>query len=602
MNLKIQTDKIEPHFPDLPRSPLLQTLLKNLGFDKDTAVQFLNSHKEEFVDPLDIFGIEKAAVVLEEAIEKKYKVVIHGDFDVDGISATTILFDYLFFYRKIEVLPIIPHRVDEGYGLSEATINKALNWGANMIITVDCGIKDVVLVEKYKDLVDFIITDHHQFYTDENGKIELPPAKAVVHSAHPESKYPCMISGAATAWQLVRAVEIIRNRQDSTDNGENFQLKTKNTATALSSETPPLNNSSINNHNQILKPNEYLDLVAMSTVCDIIPLTLENRKFVQKGCKQVAGSKRMGLHELLKVSGVEPQKVDSYHFGFVLGPRLNAAARVTNDATDALRLLSTKKYEQAVSLAQKLNELNTKRKTLTQEFVEKAEKNIDPTKKAIVVLGHEWPEGILGLIAGKLSEKYHRPTFIASADEGGKITGSSRSPLSSFYLNKALEYAKKHLARFGGHKQAAGFASEVSIFDGFEQSVIEYIEANTTNTDFEKVIDISIALDSLDTITIQDIEELSILEPHGLGNPKPLFLIKNCKIKDYKRLGSEQTHLKLQIEVNGKTYDGIGFGIAESYYDSLHIGDTINVVGQLGINEWNNNKKIQIELKHLIID
>jgi single-stranded-DNA-specific exonuclease len=570
MNVKIKTDIIAKYYPNLPYSPLLQTLLNNLGLNEDEVIRFLNSYQMDFEDPTKIFGMDKAVEVITEAIEKKQKVAIHGDFDVDGISATTILFDYLYYECGIEVLPIIPHRVDEGYGLSEKTIQKALAWGANLIITVDCGIKDVVLVDKYKDQVDFIITDHHQFYTNEKGEIELPKAKAVVHSAHPESEFSTMISGGATSWQLVRALQ--KNKEQSTKNESDDSLV-----------------------------NKYLDLVAMSTVCDIIPLTLENRKFIQRGCKQIAQSERIGLLELLKVSQIDPKKVDCFHFGFVLGPRLNAAARVTNDAMDALRLLSTRKKSQAEELAGKLDQLNVQRKSLTLEYLEQAEKQINPDKKAIVVLGHEWPEGILGLVAGRLAEKYYKPTFVASAGHDGNITGSSRSPLDAFYLNKALEHAQAHLSRFGGHKQAAGFASELKIFEGFEDKILEFVSQNSTDEDFVRTTDVDLVLESLEDISIPDIEEIALLEPHGVGNPRPMFLLKNCTLKNFSKLGKEQTHLKLFLKLGSSELEGIGFSMAEEYFPKLHSGQKIDVLGHLSINEWNNTKKIQIEVKNILI-
>jgi single-stranded-DNA-specific exonuclease len=568
MNLRVKTDKLELHYPSLQYGKLLQTLLKNLNLSEEEVIKFLNSHSAEFEDPFLIYGMKKAAKVIEEAIQKSQKIVIHGDFDVDGVSASTILWDYLHYERKTEVNPIIPHRVDEGYGLSEKTIQKALNLGANLIITVDCGIKDVALVDKYKKQIDFVITDHHQFATNEKGEVTLPKAKAVVHSAHPKSKFSTMISGAATAWQLVRAIEQDRNKGNDQSTEDKLE-------------------------------NRYLDLVALSTVCDIIPLTLENRKLIQKGLKKMCENSRPGLSELLKVASVPAKDLTCYHCGFVIGPRINAAARVTNDAMDAMRLLSTRKRTQAEDLAMKLDNLNIQRKSLTMKYMEEAERNIDPSKRAIVVLGEEWPEGILGLVAGRLAEKYSRPAFVASAGHMGSITGSSRSPLDTFYLNKALDYAKAHLTRFGGHKQAAGFASEISLFQGFEEKILEYTLNETTDNDFIPVTDIDIALTSLSDITVKDLEELSLLEPHGLGNPRPLFILKECEVMNYSKIGSQRNHLKLQLKMDGIMLDGIGFGLAEEY-DDLHICQIIDVVGHLSVNEWNNAKKIQVEIKKLL--
>jgi single-stranded-DNA-specific exonuclease len=219
--------------------------------------------------------------------------------------------------------------------------------------------------------------------------------------------------------------------------------------------------------------------------------------------------------------------------------------------------------------------------------------------KAIVVLGHEWPEGILGLIAGKLAEKHFKPTFVASVGEGGQIIGSSRSPLDAFYLNKALEYAKDHLTRFGGHKQAAGFASTEEMFPGFGDKVLEFIENNTTEDDFERMIEIDLTLDRLDEITIDDVEELSLLEPHGVGNTKPLFQLKNCLIMNYSRIGKEANHLKLALKMDSVEFEAIGFSMVEKY-PNLHAGQIVDIVGNLSVNTWNGRKKLQVEIKHIL--
>lgn len=565
MNLRIKNNKIDTYFPKLKVGALLQTLLKNLNLNEKEADDFLRSHELELTDPFTIFGMKEAVEIVESAIKHKKKIAIHGDFDVDGTAASAILWDYLYYERGIEALPIIPHRVDEGYGLSVKTINKALQWGADMIITVDCGIKDAQIVSEFNDQIDFVITDHHQFATDENGNIILPPSKAVVHSAHPESLFPSMISGGATSWQLVKALEIHR-----TGNQDVKHISEK-----------------------------YLDLVALTTICDIIPLSLENRKLVQRGLAKIMENKRPGLAELMKITNIDPQNINAYHFGFVLGPRLNAPGRVTNDATDSVRILSTRNINQAAELALKLNDLNTRRQSLTSQYLEIAERNLDPAKKAIVVLGNDWPEGILGLIAGKLAEKHYKPTFIASIGEGGQIIGSSRSPLESLYLHKALEYAQIHLSRFGGHKQAAGFASTEELFKGFEECIIEYVAMNTTDQDFVRNMDIDLELPSLNNISVDDIEELSLLEPHGLGNPKPVFLIRSCFIKNYSAIGKEGNHLKLNLLIDGKEIDAIGFNLVDKYRNIV-TGSIYDIIGSLSINEWNNRKKIQIEIKEMI--
>ncbi|BDQ04531.1 MAG: hypothetical protein KatS3mg084_0049 [Candidatus Dojkabacteria bacterium] len=558
-NIEIKIKEIKDYYPKLKIRNLTKTLLYSLGLNEEEAYNFITIHQQDFEDPFRIFGITKAALLINDYIEKGKKIIIHGDFDVDGVCASTILWDYLYFTRRADALPIIPNRVDEGYGLSEKTIQKAINLNADLIITVDSGIKDRDLVDRFKHQIDFIITDHHQFLTDESGQIILPDAKAVVHSAHPESQFSTMISGAATAWQLVRAIEATKKNGPYIDT------------------------------------TDYLDLVVISTICDIIPLTTENRKFVLRGIEKIKENKRIGLQELMNIAAIDPVYIQTYHFGFVLGPRLNAPGRILNDAIKAMRLLATRNIKQAKELAVELNELNTKRQQLTEQFIQMAESQINTIDKAIVIKGSEWPEGILGLIASKIAEKYFRPTFIATVDRKGKITGSSRSPLEKLHLNQVLEAAKQHLLRYGGHKQAAGFASQISIFNGFEDTILEYIEKNTKAKDFSRSMKADVEISDLGTITIDDIEELKLLEPFGLGNPKPTFVLFDAYIEDIKTFGKDYNHIMFFIrhghgKITAKSFNG------SQKYSHIQVGQHINVLGHFTITTWNNTKQLEYEI------
>ena len=595
MQFSVSDVKVDDYFPKLKYSNLLKTLLFQRGLKAEEIEEFLRCEELELEDSSKIFGITKAAKIINEAIEQKKKIIIHGDFDVDGVCSVTILFDYLYFERKADVLPIIPNRADEGYGLSEKTIEKALEAGGDLIITVDCGIKDYDLVEKYKKKIDFIITDHHQFREDENGQILLPKAKAVVHSAHPKSKFSTMISGAATAWQLVREIESLQSSVYSLQSKENVVIpaeagiQEQDEVDSRSSLDSPLQGND--------KVNDYLDLVALSTICDIIPLTKENRKLVQKGIKQIAKTERLGLKKLAEITAIDLSKIETYHFGFVLGPRLNAPGRILNDAMDSVRLLLTKKHDQAIDLAAKLHDLNSKRQDITKKYLEEAEQQINQDKKAIVILGKEWPEGILGLVAGKLAEKYYKPTFVASKNAEGEITGSSRSPLPEFYLVKGLEHAKNHLTRFGGHKSAAGFASEEKLFSGFEEKILEFIEKEVKEEDFVKKFLIDLAIEEFDLINFEVIEELKLLEPHGFGNTKPIFLFPKVRIASKKFFGKDQNHLLLEFQKNGKSLTGKQFNFPQDL--KCELDQEVDIAGCLGVNEWNGRKSIEIDIKFI---
>lgn len=563
MKIEILGSKIDDYYPEVKLSKLLKSVLnsRNYTFDQIKSIEI--PLDEEFESYNKIYGITHAADFLIKFIKlnPEAKIIIHGDYDVDGVCATCILWDYLYSKLKLDVFPIIPNRAEEGYGLSDKTLSRAAELNADLIITVDCGIKDVEIIDKYRSSFKFLITDHHTFLTKPNGEIILPQNTPIVHSAHPESNFSSMISGAATAWQFVRALEAKLN---------------------------------------ILKDNnaeEYIDLVGLSTICDIIPLTRENRKYVIKGLQKIKEGKRVGLNELIKISGLRFEDINAYHLGYVLGPKINAAGRVVHDAIDALRLLATKHLPKAEGLAIKLNELNVERQELTRKFLEKAEKQIRPDLKFIHIVGQNWPEGILGLIAGRLAEKYYKPVFVSSINDEGKITGSSRSQVQDFYLLKSLEAAANSLTNFGGHKQAAGYSSTIELIQSFDADIFNYIENNHQKEDFEKKIEVDLEIPILDMIELDEVKELDLLEPFGYGNKKPVFYFRNVKIIDLFRNGKSREHTKITLTHNTSSpVEAMAFNCdftpdPETSYD---------FIGNLEINEWKGNRKIQISIKVIL--
>ncbi len=500
-------------------SRLLHTIFKNRSFKENEILEFLNIHNQDYVDPSLIYDIPKAAKIINKFIKERKKIAIHGDYDVDGISATAILWDYLYRHQKANVIPIIPNRLTDGYGMSDKTIQMAIDEGCELIITVDCGIKDVELVLKYKDKITFIITDHHNFRYDEDGNMLLPDALCIVHPGHPDGNYPNVISGAATIWNLVRYM--------SNDNSEIVDY--------------------------------YFDLLTISTICDVLHLTGENRKIVKKNIDRLHQTNRIGLKRLIEYLSLD--KVTTYDIGFKIGPRINASGRVIGDPYLPLRLLLTTSSKKADYYINELNKLNSKRQELTEEIFNEADSTVDSAQKFILVYGQNWSEGIVGLIASRLSEKYNKPSFVYTITDEVKIVGSARSKSDIIYLTDVLFATKKHLTRFGGHKFAAGFASDIEKIKGWDSSLLNFFDQYDEEELIKKTA-IDGVIDDFGIISLDDIKSIDLLEPFGMGNQKPIFVTNEVKIEGMQRFGKNQEYTsyvfrdKYNNHIRGISFDG----------------------------------------------
>lgn len=557
--------------------PIVRQLLFNRGIDGKEADKFLDPDNVQFNDPYKIYHIEKAARIILDFIEQKKKIFIHGDYDVDGICATAILWDFL--YRKLEadVLPYVPSRFEEGYGMTDASLKKIREQGGEVVITVDCGIRDEELIRKWsKKGLEFIITDHHEFeeelikpneanLTNVCDKYRVPnSALAVVHPRHPKGKYPFgEISGATVAWKLV----IVLVKEKALD----------------------------------FDPDVYLDLVALSTVCDIMPLVDENRSIVKSGLKQMRQTDRIGLRRLIYDAGLVPEQIETYHLGFVIGPRLNAAGRLEH-AIDAIRLLATKSQRQAREISEKLTRLNQRRQRIQEEIYKKALDQIQQVgieRKLYFVWDDEWKEGVIGIVAGKISEVYHRPVLIATR-KGTSYTGSGRST-ERFNIIEAINSQSKLLERFGGHPQAAGFTVATESIEQFRDNLLEIADKDLSDEDIlkERVADCEISLDDIDWELLGWMERFA---PFGFKNSKPRFISRRLHISDVDLVGSSRNHLRLAFlnKNTGEYFKGIGFGIGEEFKD-LKIGDKIDVLFTLERNEWNGEESLQLNVKDIKI-
>ena len=527
--------------------------------------EFLSPNIDNIPSPNLLYNTEQATKDILETVEKEQKIVICGDFDSDGICATTILWEFLYkelashLNKKIDVVPYIPDRIDQGYGLTDSSITDMLNLNANLIITVDCGVRDYKLITKYQEEkgVKFIITDHHQPPTDLPEELGY----SLVHQMYPSKEYPDQqICGAAVAFLFVQRIK--------EEVGMDYKI-TENT--------------------------KGLDLVALATVTDLMPLLGTNRLFVKYGLQQIANKTRVGMEELCFVSKLNPTEVSSYHLGYVLGPRVNSAGRV-GDPLDGVRLFANTNRTKCRTLAQRLDSLNSYRQRTTETTKNIALSQIDNNNldKAIFILGKDWHEGIVGLVAGKLLEQYNRPIMVAT-NNNGIIKGSARS-VNGFNITNTLEKFSKYLKRFGGHELAAGFTAKAETIDEFINEFIEYANKQITDEQLVKQTKIDLLVDT-DDITIDFINRLKLLEPYGYGNYKPIICLQNLVIVKKYILGANKNTLKLMVKGKGVELLTVMLFTCEEDIQLLNEKDMIDIIGSPDINSWNGNQTIQFIVK-----
>jgi single-stranded-DNA-specific exonuclease len=553
-------------FPDQQNKSFLEYLYSTRNITNSEL--FFNPKEKDISSPFAIHDMDKAADAIINAVGNKKRIFIHGDFDVDGITATSIMWNFLYRDLGADVLPFIPNRFTDGYGLSEDTIQNIIDQGGNLIISVDCGVKDIELVNKYSDQIDFIITDHHTIRMKSEGlQVEgskfvgdyliSSKAKAVVHPQIAHSQQPVAFSnfcGAAVSWKVCTAI-----------------------------------NEKLGNKTNIYK---YLDLVALGTVCDVMPLVDENRTLVKLGLKQMSRTENMGLKSLCKTAKIDLSTLDAYHLGFIIGPRLNAAGRLES-AMDAVRLLTTNNKSFAEELSNKLDMLNKERQDLTKKYLEIAEEKLqnEQSNKIHFIVGDEWPEGIIGLIAGRLTEKYNKP-FLVGSNNGEIIKASARSP-EYFHIADALRENSEHLERYGGHAQAAGLSLYSTNFDKFYSMLNEFAESMIVEADSLKKLKIDALVDKED-ITSENAISLLSLAPFGNSNPKPLIALKNIKITNFKTMGADGLHIKILIPEY--SFEIVGFNIANEILKLR--GQSFDFAGHLDLNVWNGRTTPVFKMQH----
>ncbi|RKD34650.1 single-stranded-DNA-specific exonuclease RecJ [Thermohalobacter berrensis] len=539
-------------------SELIAKILLNRGLESSEECQmFLEADIDRLNDPFLLKDMDKAVNRIKKAIDNRENIWIYGDYDVDGITSTSIL--KLFFKKLgIEVNYYIPDRLKEGYGLNKDAIDYiALNKG-QLIITVDCGISSIKEINYCKEIgVDIIVTDHHQCPKD------IPKALAVINPNREDCMYPFKkLAGVGVAFKLIQA---------------------------LSKEL-----------NIELDYNEILPIVATGTVADVVSLLGENRIIVKNGLKLMQKTTNKGIKALIDVTGLANKKISSGHIGFVLGPRINAAGRV-GFASSGVELLTTDDEYKAKELAKKLNDENNKRQQIEAKILDEAEEIIKSDKnyhkeKVLVIASENWHSGVIGIVSSRITEKYYKPSILISIEDGeGK--GSARS-ISSFNIYDALSRCKELFNTFGGHKQAAGLSISKDKINIFRNKINEIAENLMTEEDLIPEIEVDCEV-SLDNITIKIIKDLEKLEPFGIDNPSPQFLCKDLIVKSIKQVGSQNKHLKMVVERDGKSIDCIGFNMGH-YIKKIKVKDKIDVITAIEINDFSGVEKIQFNIKEII--
>lgn len=548
---EVDENKVENLARKYSLSKLLARILINRNIIEDEKLNiFLNPTRKDFYNPFLMPDMEKAVDRIINAINTHEKIMIFGDYDVDGITSITVLKKFLLD-RGACVSQYIPNRLYEGYGLNKEAIKHIVDEQYTLMITVDCGISGIEEIDYANSLgIETIITDHHE------PAEALPNALAVVDAKRKDNKYPFnQLAGVGVVFKLIQAISQKMNLEEK----------------------------------EYLK---YLDIVCVGTISDIVPLTSENRVITKLGLKLVEVTKNIGLKTLIELSGYK--KIDSSTISFGIAPRINACGRMGH-AEEALKLFLTENEQEAREIALKLNEYNSKRqeieKRIFDEAVEQIEKN---NNDEVIVVGSEnWHHGVIGIVSSKITDLYFKPSIlICFEEEMGK--GSGRS-IPGFDLYEALSKCNTNINRFGGHSMAIGITVEKEKFENFKKDFIKY--AHDSNiSDIIPIINIDEEV-SLKDISVRDVAELKLLEPFGEANKTPLFLLKNLKIHSIRAL-SEGKHLKLSLKDDNYWIDAIGFNLGH-LSEEYRIGDKVDIVGTLEINQYNGRESIQINLKDI---
>lgn len=538
---------------------IIDKILENRGISSDEKDAFLNPNYENQHDPFLLPDMDLAVERLVQAHKNQEKITIYGDYDVDGISASALILDAFekFGFKNIDYF--LPDRFKDGYGMTERAVKIIAERGSSLILTVDCGSLNHKEIDFAKGFgIDVIVTDHHNIAENQ------PNAVAVVNPRRPENKYPEAekFAGVGVAFKLVQALS---KKLDGMPEGQEKWL---------------------------------LDLVSLGTVCDIMNQTIENRQNIFWGLKVLEKTRRAGLKSILAYSG--SQKINSSTLGFVIGPRINAAGRM-DSAEKALELLIEKDPFLALEKAKMLDEINNRRKKIQEDAFEIAQKEAEKFEKdnVLVLANEKFHDGIIGIVAGKIVERFKKPTFVISIE--GEISKGSARSFGGFSASQAIQNASEIIIKGGGHDAAGGVTLPTENIDGFRRSVNEFYLEKGLNFETEKanlLPKIDVEIEEFSLLTLGLFDEISKLEPFGPKNEQPIFEIKNVEVVEKIEMGNKKQHLKITLE------DSLGGQIRMIKFNSppefkVEIGEKIDILFALSLNEWQGRKSIEGQIVYL---
>lgn len=538
-------------------SPLFQRILESRGLSSDSYSSFLNPEYCDLYDPFLMPDMEKAVDRIVLARKKQERIVIYGDYDIDGLTATALMLDAFSSFGFNNVNKYIPNRFKDGYGLSIDCIDEIAKQGVDLIITVDCGSlseKEILFANNIG--IDVIVTDHHK------PADKQPPAIAVVNAKRMDSDYPFSdLAGVGAAFNLVRALQ---KKLKGLPSGQEKWL---------------------------------LDLVALGTICDVVPLIDENRILTYWGLEVLRKTKRKGLLALMKCANVKPENLSSRSVGFCLGPRMNASGRL-DSAIVSLDLLICGDELVAYENAENLELLNSQRKTVQNSILKEAIAQAESFAgdKVLVVSGPNWNQGVVGIVAARLLEKFKKPTFVIS-ELIDVAKGSARS-FGGFSAVEAVRFCQDLLLSGGGHDLAAGVSLKIEDIDKFRDMVNRFYESKKLEHQETLLLPKVDSLADFNELDADLYEMINSLEPFGNGNAQPILKTNKLTVKSYRRMGSEGQHLKLElINKEGLCMQFLSFNAPDHFFKEA--GSVIDVCYHLELNDWNGRKIVEGRLLHL---